>query len=376
MNKIVTCIVLLIFVFSATKEVYSKCPTEKAIHHSQVTIKPSQKATRTIDAAREVLKRILGNKSRSINLEIIESRNGVDTYEYEAKNGLLTVKGSSTVAILRGVYDYLQSQGIGMLGWSGPQFRIPDKWPDKTLTSVTSPFRIRQAYNVVTAGYTTPYWTWQRWEQELDWEAIHGFNMLLAPVATEAIATRVWKRLGLTQQEIDTFYVGPAHLPWQRMGNICKVGGTLPSEWHADQIALQHKILQRMRELGMEPVVQSFAGFVPKAIKRLYPDIVLHNTLWNSGFLPSQRPVILMPGDPLFAKITKLYMEEWNKEFGDASYYLVDSFNEMELPKTDRPVTDLLAEYGQKTYRATQKPTGSSRDGCLVIKVIYGVLIV
>jgi len=308
--------------------------------------------SKKIIAARQVLSRTLGNRGQSVQLEIIPAEEASDTYEYFSKNGKLIVKGSSTIALTRGVYDYLRSNNLGMLGWAGPQFSMPEKWPDAPLTKVTSPFRIRQAYNVVTAGYTTPYWDMKRWEQELDWQAMHGFNMIMAPVATEAIATRVWKRLGLTQDEIDEFYVGPALLPWQRMGNICRVGGTLPPEWHADQIALQHKLLKRISELGIKPIVQSFAGFVPKAIKRLYPDIVLHNTLWNGGFPESQRPVILMPGDSLFAKITKMYMEEWQKEFGDAGYYLVDSFNEMELPKTDRTVTDLLAEYGKKTFDA------------------------
>ncbi|TKG94981.1 alpha-N-acetylglucosaminidase [Puteibacter caeruleilacunae] len=305
-----------------------------------------------VKVAYEVLERVLGNKAKTIKLELKEEDNLTDSYEYEVRNSKLVVRGSSVVALTRGVYDYLKSQHIGMLDWTGPQFNIPAAWPATSTVKNETPYRIRHAYNAVTPGYTTPYWDWKRWEQELDWQAMHGFNMLMAPVATEAIATRVWKRLGLTQQEIDEFYVGPAHLPWQRMGNICQVGGNLPEEWHKDQIALQHKLLKRMRKFGIEPVIQSFAGFVPKALKRIYPDIVLHNTLWNAGFSPEHRPVLLMPGDPLFAKITKLYMEEWQKEFGKQDYFLVDSFNELELPKTDRPVTDLLAEYGEKTFRA------------------------
>jgi len=336
-----TILVLLCFVYNSPVSFGQNQTADKRVNES-----PS------IDAARQVLIRTLGEHGQKINLQIMPSADANDNFQYLSQNGKLEVKGSGTIALTRGVYDYLRSQNLGMLGWAGPQFRLPETWPDAALTKVTTPFRIRQTYNAVTPGYTTPYWTWERWEQELDWQAMHGFNMLMAPIATEAIATRVWKRLGLTRQEIDEFYVGPALLPWQRMGGICQVGGTLPSEWHTDQVALQHKVLKRMRELGMQPIVQSFAGFVPKAIKRIYPDITLHNTLWNSGFPESQRPVILMPGDPLFAKITKMYMEEWQKEFGDAQYYLVDSFNELELPETNRPVTELLAEYGEKTFES------------------------
>ena len=302
--------------------------------------------------ARKVLKRVLGKYSDSINLNITAGSEEQERYEYYCKDGKLTVKGSSVSAISRGVYDYLKNHHLGMLDWSGPQFRLPSHWPDAPVTSNSTPYKIRHAYNAVTSGYTTPFWTWERWEQELDWQIMHGFNMVMAPVATEAIARRVWKRLGLTEEEITEFSVGPAHLPFLRMGCITQVGGPLPIEWHEDQIALQHQILKRMKELGVMPVVQSFAGFVPKALKRIYPNTVYHNTLWNKGFPPSQRPVLIMPNDELFAKITRMYMEEWQKEFGPAKYFLVDSFNEMELPETGKSVTDMLADYGKKTFDA------------------------
>lgn len=53
-----------------------------------------------------------------------------------------------------------------------------------------------------------------------------------------------------------------------RMGNMRGWGGPLPDSWIEGQLALQHKILARMRELGMTPVLPGFAGHVPKAITR------------------------------------------------------------------------------------------------------------
>ena len=54
----------------------------------------------------------------------------------------------------------------------------------------------------------------------------------------------------------------------QRMGNLRSLGGGLSSSWHGQQVALQHKVLQRMQEFGMIPVLPAFAGHVPHAIKR------------------------------------------------------------------------------------------------------------
>ena len=80
-------------------------------------------------------------------------------------------------------------------------------------------------------------------------DALHGINMPLALVGYEAIIARVWKKMGLTDEEINHYFVGPAHLPWMRMGNISGIDGPLNEDWHKKQIALQHQILDRMRFL-------------------------------------------------------------------------------------------------------------------------------
>ncbi len=317
-----------------------------------------------ISAARGVLERTLGKDATlRIKLEKTERGQSGDCFNYQASGGTLTVRGSSTAALCRGVYDYLRENRLGTVGWAGPRLHLPASWPDCAPKSGSTPFHIRHCYNVVTFGYTTAFWDWSRWERELDWMALHGYNMAMAPVATEAIATRVWTDLGLTREEIDDFYTGPAHLPWQRMGNIQGVGGTLSDAWHTDQIALQKRLLARMRELGIEPVIQSFAGFVPKGLKRVTPSLTVHETLWNGGFPPKQRPVVLLPDDPVWADIMKRFVTRWKAEFGDAKYFLVDSFNEMQLPPGD-PVT-LLGNYGSKTYEAL---TAAAPDAVWVLQ--------
>lgn len=57
------------------------------------------------------------------------------------------------------------------------------------------------------------------------------------------------------------------------MGNIHGWGGPLPDSWKEKQLALQHQILKRMRSLGMIPVLPGFAGHVPEALGKLYPNV-------------------------------------------------------------------------------------------------------
>lgn len=56
------------------------------------------------------------------------------------------------------------------------------------------------------------------------------------------------------------------------MGNIRGFGGPLSTNWHNRTIHLQHQILRRMRDLGIVPVLPAFAGHVPRAFARLFPN--------------------------------------------------------------------------------------------------------
>lgn len=52
------------------------------------------------------------------------------------------------------------------------------------------------------------------------------------------------------------------------MGNMHGWGGPLPARWYSQQVDLQHRILQRMRDFGMTPVLPAFAGHVPANITK------------------------------------------------------------------------------------------------------------
>lgn len=119
-------------------------------------------------------------------------------YEYSVKDGVLHLKGSDNVSLCRGFYDYVKTHRLGMYTWSGNNIRLPEELPAASSVRVESPFRNHYYFNVCTYGYTMPYWDWARWEQEIDWMALHGINMPLALVGYEAILARVWQKTGMT----------------------------------------------------------------------------------------------------------------------------------------------------------------------------------
>ena len=305
-----------------------------------------------VKVSEDVILRTIGTLD-GVTLVEIPSEGGKDCYEISAKDGELLLKGSSPSAICYAFNKYLRYACGSMITWGGKHLELPETWPDWQ-EKATSPYQFRYFLNVCTFGYTAPYWDWNRWSEELDWMALHGVNMPLASVASEAIARRVWVKLGLSEEEADAFFTGPAHLPWHRMGNLNAFDGPLTNSWHESQIALQHKILDRMRALGMEPVAPAFAGFVPPAFMKKHPEIKANQLLWG-GFEVAYNACVLAPDSPYFQEIGKLFIQEWEKEFGNAKYYLSDSFNEMKLPVDKDDVAgkhSLLAQYGEAIYKS------------------------
>lgn len=297
----------------------------------------------------DLFERVCGRNTLPVSVKLKKEK-GETYFQYQVKDGVLKLQGSDNVALCRGFYSYLKNNGMGMFTWSGNNISLPAQLTDEDLTKTVSPFKNHYYFNVCTYGYSMPYWDWTRWEREIDWMALHGINMPLALVGYEAILYRVFRKLGLTNEEINNYFVGPAHLPWMRMGNISGIDGPLNDDWHRSQIALQHKILERMRSLDMKPICPGFSGFIPEALKRVYPQLHIVKTHWGGAF----HNWMIFPTEPLFSKISEMFIREWEKEFGKCEYYLVDSFNEMEIPfpEKDNPEQyKMAATYGETVYK-------------------------
>jgi len=345
MDKISSLLAVLFFLMAPV------ATAQPATPHGQPGHKP---ATSITHEAQQVIESVIGKRAKNITLQAISSPNGRDTYQINARNGHLTIRGSSTIALTFGFNQYLQKACHSMVTWSGKHLSLPARWPDYSTKRLTSPYKYRYYLNVVTFGYNTVYWSWQRWKKELNWMALHGMNMPLALVGTEAIEARVWKKLGLSQNAIDHYFTGPAYLPWNRMGNIDGWDGPLPDSWLQHQITLEHKILHRMHRLGMTPIVPAFGGFVPRQLAKTHPGVKIRELRWG-GFSKQYHAYILSPNSDYFKKIGKLFIQQWEKEFGSAKFFLSDSFNEMRppVPKNNPAKKNrIMADYGKSIYRS------------------------
>ncbi|KAI0752381.1 alpha-N-acetylglucosaminidase [Daedaleopsis nitida] len=244
------------------------------------------------------------------------------------------VECTTVSACARGFYTYLTEYGGGDIWWTGSRLAaLPAVLPKVGKKGVKGqaivPYRYH--FNTVTFSYTTPFWTFEDWELELDWLALRGVNLPLAWVGYESILIEAFREVGLADADIATFLSGPAFQAWNRFGNIQgSWGGDLPMAWVEDQFALQKRIVARMAELGMTPVLPSFTGFVPRGLATLYPNAsIVIGSQWNGFPAKYTNDSFLNPFDPLFAKIQKSFISKQRDAYGDISHiYTLDQYNE------------------------------------------------
>jgi alpha-N-acetylglucosaminidase len=271
----------------------------------------------------ELLERIDKGASAKFKTELVKSDK--DFFELEQKGAKIVVRGNTWVNIASGVNWYLKYYAGIHLSWNQMQAKLPGVLPAvKQKERHETDLTLRYDFNYCTFSYSMAFWDWKRWEQEIDWMALHGVNLPLAIVGEECVWRNMLLKLGYSEEEIGKFIAGPAFLAWWEMNNLEGWGGPLPLSWYSRQEKLQKQILARMKQLGMHPVLPGYSGMVPHDAKARLGLNVADAGLWN-GF---QRPANLLPTDPRFAEIAKLYFDELTKLFGKADYYSMDPFHE------------------------------------------------
>ncbi len=270
-----------------------------------------------------LLERIDKGASRKFVIERLKGEK--DFFELDQKGNKVVVRGNNYVSIATGINWYLKYYAGINLSWNGMQADLPEVLPPvlKKERHETD-LKLRYDFNYCTFSYSMAFWDWKRWEQEIDWMALHGINLPLAMVGTDVVWKNVLEELGYTREEINAFIAGPGFQTWWLMNNLEGWGGPNPDSWYERQEELQKRILKRMREYGIEPVLPGYSGMVPHNAKDRLGLNVADPGRWN-GY---PRPAFLQPTDPQFERIAALYYREMTRLYGKASYYSMDPFHE------------------------------------------------
>lgn len=278
---------------------------------------------KAVSPVEKLLERIDKGASNKFIIEQIKSP--VDFFELDQKGNKVVIRGNNPVNIATGLNWYLKYYAGIHLSWNNMQATLPEILPAVTRKERhETNLKYRYDFNYCTHSYTMAFWDWERWEQEIDWMALHGINLPLAMTGTDGVWYNVLKKLGYNKDEINEFIAGPGFQAWWLMNNLEGWGGPNPDSWYKQQIALQQRIVKRMREYGIEPVFPGYSGMVPHNAKEKLGLNVSDPGRW-CGY---HRPAFLQPTDPRFQEIAALYYKELNKLYGKANFYSMDPFHE------------------------------------------------
>lgn len=246
----------------------------------------------------------------------IPKQNGKDVFVLSSKNNKIIIKASNAGVAAYALNYYLQQYCHRSMSHLGDNLSAVKKIPLlKNNIKIISPFYYRYALNYCTINYTMSFYTWKDWERELDWMALNGFNLMLMPIGLEKVWQHTLQQIGYSDKEIKDFIPGPAFTAWWLMGNLEGWGGPVSQTMIDQQSMLAKKILKRMKELNIQPVMQCFYGMVPTSLKSKFPNAqIIEQGKWVGGFT---RPSFLLPTDSLYKKMSGIYYSEIKKLYGN-----------------------------------------------------------
>lgn len=287
-------------------------------------------ATQNPPAVTALLNRIGGDGTADRFVTIVDesiSSNGKEAFVITRQDGKPCIKGSNISAVTTGINWYLNHYAHVNLSWNNLTTDLSSKTLPVPTTDETHESSVDYRYylNYCTFSYSMSVWTWDRWQKEIDWMALHGINMPLQIVGLDV----VWRNLlvndlGYTKDEANAFIAGPCFQAWWGMNNLEGWGGPNPDWWYTRQEELAKKILARERELGMQPVLPGYAGMVPSNIESKKGYKANNQGNW-CNFV---RPYILDPNSTAFTEISALYYKRLEELMGTSEYYSMDPFHE------------------------------------------------
>ncbi|MDE6322730.1 MAG: alpha-N-acetylglucosaminidase [Paramuribaculum sp.] len=248
-----------------------------------------------------------------------------DFFTIDADNGRPRITANNRISAAVGIHHYLNRFAGIQLTWDCMNPTLPDSIPLPTETIHASTRQhLRYYLNYCTHSYSMAFWDKERWQREIDWMAFHGINLPLATTGTDAVWDATLRRLGYPPEKISGFIAAPAYQAWWLMNNLQGEGTPMTRAMLDRSIDLQRHILKAMRQLDMNPVLPGYSGMMPADARETLGLNVADPGKWCAY----NRPAFLLPTDPAFAPVARIYYEEQQRLFGNADFYSMDPFHE------------------------------------------------
>ncbi|MFZ3598363.1 alpha-N-acetylglucosaminidase TIM-barrel domain-containing protein [Streptomyces sp. BH104] len=272
------------------------------------------------------LRRLLPRHHDQVTFRPLDGRGTADRFRVSGTRGRIVVEGTTPATLLAGLHRYLRDAAHASVTWNGEQLNLPKQLPApaEELTASANVSH-RFALNDTNDGYTGPYRDWDAWQRELDVLALHGFNEVLVTTGVEAAYFDAFRRFGYSEAELLAWIPAPAHQPWWLLQNMSGFGGPISRRLLERRADLGRKIADRVRELGMTPVLPGWFGTVPDGFpERVDGAKVVPQGTW-SGF---ERPDWLDPRTKAFTEVGAEFYARLDARLGGTSMYKMDLLHE------------------------------------------------
>ncbi|MEW2399680.1 alpha-N-acetylglucosaminidase TIM-barrel domain-containing protein [Streptomyces sp. NPDC046862] len=275
--------------------------------------------------AAAALKRLLPDHHRQFTLRPVDG--DTDRFRVTGRAGHLTVEGTSPAVLLAGLHTYLRRTAHASVSWTGEQLNLPHTLPapaEEITGTADVPHRF--AFNDTNEGYTGAYRDWDAWQRELDVLAVHGVNRVLVYIGGDAVYYDAFRRFGYSDAALRAWIPAPAHQPWWLLQNMSGFGGPVSRQLIEQRAALAGKIVDRIRDLGMTPVLPGYYGTVPDDFPARHggdATVVAQGT-WGAF----KRPDWLDPRTMAFDEVAAAFYRAQTERFGESTIYKMDLLHE------------------------------------------------
>lgn len=254
--------------------------------------------------------------------------NDYDYFEISDKNGKIHIKGNEGLSLSTGLNYYYKNFVNVQISEQTMQVNMPEKIvPVKNTVRKETPMSVRYAFNYCTLSYTFAFFGEEEWQKENDWLALNGVNVVLDLAGQEATWIKFLMNFGYSYDDAKDWLVGPGYYAWQFMDNMEAFGGPIPDGYVIDRVELARNTQRWKNSLGMQTVLQGYAGMVPTNFKEFYQgDLeVIKQGSWN-GF---SRPDMIATDSDQYDEFSELFYNAQEFVYGDTTdYYAVDPFHE------------------------------------------------
>ncbi|MDO8145626.1 alpha-N-acetylglucosaminidase TIM-barrel domain-containing protein [Isoptericola sp. 178] len=292
---------------------------------------PPAPSTFDTTPARAAIERLVGARD-DLELVGIDAGGEGDRYRVTADAGAVRIEGTSPSTIVAGFRDYLGAEldmsiswnGDNLGGTDGPDLPSDLPLPDAPIEASAN-VEHRFYGNDTEDGYTGAYRTWEDWERAIDVFAAHGINEVFMPVGTDAVYFDTLTQFGYSTDEILAWIPQPSHQPWWLLQNMSGYPSPVTEATLDARAELGRKIADRLRELGMTPVLPGYFGTVPDEFAERNPGAV---TVPQGGWVGFERPDWLSPADGVFAEVADAFYTASEEILGTSTMYKMDLLHE------------------------------------------------